>query len=271
MYHFVVPFTTAKVELTNITDYVDANIFINSIDPLKSCGKNKYIFIVVLNTTMEKSGVETLQTLNQKLRQGKNFTLNEYDKYLVYKTNTTALNFVSENAYLGNCRENMTREYIEQNPTVNYTIEDLHYYSNYSILVYLCNEFGCGDPSEPIEIQTDEYLPFCSALNLTIHETSPTSIQLRWLDVPRSCANGIIVGYTVYARRLRNDTVAVWNVSAVKMSEYIGLEEYELYCVKIAAKTKVGQGVNSSEVCGYTDQYCKFILYQCFLFIKSLW
>ena len=66
------------------------------------------------------------------------------------------INYDTELPVVSDCQcSNMTSscyklsKYLNQSNSFNHTITDLKFFTNYSVLVYLCNDFGCGRGSQP--------------------------------------------------------------------------------------------------------------------------
>lgn len=146
--------------------------------------------------------------------------------------------------------------YVDQNKELNITVDLLDYFTNFSISTHICNEVGCGLPSEPIFLLTAESYPTCPPDNITVINTTSTSFHIRWDRATKKCYNGEIIGYYVNLKRIRDGSI-VQNQTTSNEIDYRFLEKYEMYCVIVAAFTKVGIGNFSSHECAYTDEDCK--------------
>lgn len=91
--------------------------------------------------------------------------------------------------------------------------------------------------------------------NVTGYNTSSTSINVTWNEVPEDKQHGDINRYTV----MYNKTTNVINKSEVtKISEKIvelkGLDKYTIYDIKVLAATDVGDGPASDPIKVQTDE-----------------
>ena len=91
--------------------------------------------------------------------------------------------------------------------------------------------------------------------NVTGYNTSSTSINVTWNEVPEDKQHGDIIRYTV----MYNKTTNVFNKSEVtqiseKIVELKGLDKYTIYDIKVLAATKIGDGPASDPIKVQTDE-----------------
>ena len=93
---------------------------------------------------------------------------------------------------------------------------------------------------------------------MTGYNTSSTSINVTWNEVPEDKQHGDIIRYTV----MYNKTTNVINKSEVtqiseKIVELKGLDKYTIYDIKVLAATKIGDGPASDPIKVQTDEDSK--------------
>lgn len=88
--------------------------------------------------------------------------------------------------------------------------------------------------------------------NVTGYNTSSTSINVTWNEVPKDKQHGDITRYTV----MYNKTTNVINKSEVteKFFELKVLDKYTIYDIKVLAATSVGDGPASDPIKVQTDE-----------------
>ena len=97
--------------------------------------------------------------------------------------------------------------------------------------------------------------PIAPPQNVTGYNTSSTSINVTWNEVPEDKQHGDIIRYTV----MYNKTTNVINKSEVtqiseKIVELKGLDKYTIYDIKVLAATKIGDGPASDPIKVQTDE-----------------
>ena len=90
---------------------------------------------------------------------------------------------------------------------------------------------------------------------MTGYNTSSTSINVTWNEVPKDKQHGDIILYTV----MYNKTTNVINKSEVtpisgKFFELKGLDKYAIYDIKVLAATNIGYGPASDPIKVQTDE-----------------
>ena len=98
--------------------------------------------------------------------------------------------------------------------------------------------------------------PSAAPSNITAHNTSSSSINIQWKDVPFWNRNGDITKYTVYFKRVEAPT---WQTRQInepsRRSLQIGqLDLWQKYEIRISAFTIVGEGPQSTPVIVRTDE-----------------
>lgn len=220
------------------------------MNPEQFCGKNKYIVITAAKLINADPIDRSLKNISTSIFSGE---LDVDESLKMYKEPFEYATELNDSRSI-NCSSPLISDYLNQaNTSSNYTLKNLTYFSNYSIIVHLCNQIGCGDPSDGILMKTDEYIPSCSPSNLTVSGTTTTSLTYRWLKTPPKCSHGIIYGYNISFQRMRYDNV-VYNFTTSESFTFVGLAIYEEYCVNVSAVTRVGIGPYSERVCRYTDE-----------------
>ena len=115
--------------------------------------------------------------------------------------------------------------------------------------------------------------------NITVHNTSSTSIRVAWDPVPKSLAQGIILGYRIFLtgtqqqgplRRKRSvSPIEIVFDTANLTTEFQHLEKYSNYCVEAVAYTRIGESNRTNATCVLTDEDGKHT--ETFLFSISFW
>jgi hypothetical protein len=88
--------------------------------------------------------------------------------------------------------------------------------------------------------------------NLTVTETSTSSVVVTWTAIPKEDRNGVILGYVLTILdhlTSRNETVIlIMNGSNQFMYEKNDIKKYYSYLITIAGRTSVGVGSEESSV-----------------------
>ena len=103
-------------------------------------------------------------------------------------------------------------------------------------------------------------VPSHPPLNLTAYNTSSTSFNVTWNEIPNEHKNGIILGYTIrygFSRTgFTNKTVLN---GTTRHTELTGLEKYKLYSIQILGFTVKGYGNLSEPVIVRTAEDGKWL------------
>ena len=85
--------------------------------------------------------------------------------------------------------------------------------------------------------------------------SSSTSIQLFWGDVPKVSINGILLGFHVACRRQNSSEIHFKDLGdGVKRYEFKRLEKFTNYSCRLRAYNNFGNGTWSGEVVILTDE-----------------
>ena len=97
-------------------------------------------------------------------------------------------------------------------------------------------------------------VPSAAPANVTTRNTSSSSIEVTWDDVPSDHQNGIITGYKVYIKKAMGESS--WTVHELTGKAFTksGLDLWTFYDVKVSAKTSVGEGTISDVTRARTDE-----------------
>ena len=102
--------------------------------------------------------------------------------------------------------------------------------------------------------------------DLSVFNTSSTSIKVEWSPVPADFRRGIILGYRVFLTRSaqngrgrpKRDLLPNGNVICSETTnlttEFQGLEMYSNYCVEAVAYNRVGESGRTNVTCTLTDE-----------------
>ena len=107
--------------------------------------------------------------------------------------------------------------------------------------------------------------PTSPPINVTDQVSSPTSIIVRWEEVPPIDQNGIINGYELIYNPLDAFEGSLTPVSinlpaSSRGTTLSGLQEYVRYNISVRALTSVGPGPFSTPLTSVTDEACKSVI-----------
>ena len=105
------------------------------------------------------------------------------------------------------------------------------------LLLQAFNQVGTGPKNSPeVLVSTAEDVPSLAPSSLTCSSPSPTSLALSWQPPPPEAMHGLLKGFTVYYRAMKE-----WEVGVVKteatMSKGItltGLQPYQNYTLQVS-------------------------------------
>ena len=89
------------------------------------------------------------------------------------------------------------------------------------------------------------------------YNTSSTSVNVTWLEVPTGFVHGILRGYRVFYSRTQLQEATVKYIVVPANKRYVHLMElnkFTNYTVQVAAFTRIGYGALSSDVIVSTDE-----------------
>lgn len=105
-------------------------------------------------------------------------------------------------------------------------------------------------------------VPTSPPVNLVVSALSHNKLKATWDNTNEP--NGIVIGYDVEYAKVKLDGTTVippWvllsTTGNTKTLNPTGLEHWQLYAVRVAAKTSVGVGPFSAHVITRTKEYCK--------------
>lgn len=93
--------------------------------------------------------------------------------------------------------------------------------------------------------------------DLTAYNTSSTSLQVTWGEVPEGFVHGILQGYRVFYKRTgdKNDSYVNSTTGPNERKLHItGLEKFTAYSLKVLAFTRKGDGAASVNMSVLTDE-----------------
>jgi len=93
--------------------------------------------------------------------------------------------------------------------------------------------------------------------DLAAYNTSSTSLQVTWGEVPKGFVHGILLGYRVFYKRTgdKNDSYVNSTTGPNERKLHIsGLEKFTAYSVKVLAFTRKGDGAVSINISVLTDE-----------------
>uniref|UniRef100_A0A7N6C1H5 DCC netrin 1 receptor n=1 Tax=Anabas testudineus TaxID=64144 RepID=A0A7N6C1H5_ANATE len=125
---------------------------------------------------------------------------------------------------------------------LNFKMEGLNKFTEYTVRVLAINRYGPGTTSETISVTTLSDVPSAPPQNITLEVVLSRSIKVSWQPPPRSTQNGIITAYKIKYRKTgrRGDQEAIepnnfWYL-------FTGLEKGSQYSFQVAAMTVNGTG-----------------------------
>ncbi|XP_022798569.1 receptor-type tyrosine-protein phosphatase F-like, partial [Stylophora pistillata] len=144
---------------------------------------------------------------------------------------------------------NITNEDQNENQTV--ILDNLNEFTNYSIRVLAFTVIGNGQESGPRVVETLEDKPSSAPRNLSLVNTTSTSIFVEWDAVLLDEQNGIIISYNVSYQAIHENgsggRINSTLVNAPKMFVNLtGLTKDMYYNISVLASTRVGDGIYSS-------------------------
>ena len=144
----------------------------------------------------------------------------------------------------------------------SFKLENLKYYTEYSLAGKACTDAGCGPFSASKTVKTDEYIPFCSPHGISIIVLSSTQLRVTWNRPPTGCSNGLIIKYKIstYYRHWDGNGLYLTfeNFTQAETITLTQLKKYSGYCFNITAFTSKGHGPYSGIHCEKTLQDSKF-------------
>ncbi|XP_037548460.1 netrin receptor DCC [Nematolebias whitei] len=125
---------------------------------------------------------------------------------------------------------------------LNYKMDGLNKFTEYTIRVLAINRYGPGTTSETVRVTTHSDVPGAAPQNITLEVVLSRSIKVSWQPPPRNAQNGLISAYKIRYRKTgrRGDQEAIepnnfWYL-------FTGLEKGSQYSFQLAAMTVNGTG-----------------------------
>uniref|UniRef100_A0A8D3DXY2 Netrin receptor DCC n=1 Tax=Scophthalmus maximus TaxID=52904 RepID=A0A8D3DXY2_SCOMX len=125
---------------------------------------------------------------------------------------------------------------------LNYKMEGLNKFTEYTVRVLAINRYGPGTATEPVGVTTQSDVPSAAPQNITLEVVLSRSIKVSWQPPLRSGQNGVITAYKIKYRKTgrRGDQEAIepnnfWYL-------FTGLEKGSQYSFQVAAMTANGTG-----------------------------
>ena len=165
---------------------------------------------------------------------------------------------------------------------ISFPVNNLLYWTNYSIKSALCNSKGCGAFGNSILVRTDEHTPTCSPNVTLIQNASSTSMSIEWIRTPIACTHGVLIHFNVFFSLnseltgsecfnesscwplytpVEGQTKFYTTNKTEKNVTFPGLKKYRQYCVFLQSVTIKGRGPASQPYCAYTAEDSKLLLY----------
>uniref|UniRef100_A0AAQ4Q4V1 Contactin-3 n=1 Tax=Gasterosteus aculeatus aculeatus TaxID=481459 RepID=A0AAQ4Q4V1_GASAC len=125
---------------------------------------------------------------------------------------------------------------------LNYKMEGLNKFTEYTVRVSAINRYGPGPAPETASVTTQSDVPSAPPQNITLEVVLSRSIKVSWQPPPPSAQNGIISAYKIKYRKTgrRGDQEAIepnnfWFL-------FTGLEKGSQYSFQVTAMTANGTG-----------------------------
>ena len=91
---------------------------------------------------------------------------------------------------------------INDGAAVNYTFNNLYYFSDYDFQIQLLNRINGSPFSDPVRVETNEETPSSTPTNVVVYPYNTSSIILWWDPLPYGTVRGRLVGYVCYYRKI---------------------------------------------------------------------
>ncbi|XP_054712904.1 cell adhesion molecule Dscam2-like [Uloborus diversus] len=151
-----------------------------------------------------------------------------------------------------------TSQLIVSSAETTATLRGLTPVTSYYIRVIAENALGRSEPSEVVQLTTEEEAPTGSPTEVHVHSTGAQSMKVTWKPPPEELRNGVIKGYYIgYRISAIEDTYTFKQVEKSTTNEqqstYItGLQPFTQYDIVIKAFNSAGAGPESSKISGKT-------------------
>uniref|UniRef100_T1JJ45 Fibronectin type-III domain-containing protein n=1 Tax=Strigamia maritima TaxID=126957 RepID=T1JJ45_STRMM len=137
--------------------------------------------------------------------------------------------------------------------TLSLPINDLHKFTQYSVVVQAFNDGGKGPLSKQVIAVTSESIPTKPPRDIKCSVLSSQSIHLTWQPPPQSSIHGMLQGFKINYNqsliKVKDATPQIQSLDGTSTKMTVrNLEKYTNYSVQISAMTRIGDGVKSEPV-----------------------
>ncbi|XP_065669705.1 uncharacterized protein LOC105849170 isoform X5 [Hydra vulgaris] len=150
------------------------------------------------------------------------------------------------------CNDDKLWRFLNQTTSHELILMGLHPYTSYKVSIQPCNEYGCGNISNPVFFTTYSDIPSCSPNSLYLQNEPNLAVVVSWNVLDNSCTNGILENYIL--KCMGEQSGPLENVTTDPSVMFINLQNYESICCRVAASNNNGTGPYSSEECIFTPE-----------------
>ena len=100
-------------------------------------------------------------------------------------------------------------------------------------------------------------VPSLPPQNVQSYNTSSTSVNVTWQEVPTGFVHGILRGYRIFYSRTKDNGVDVRQAIMPANKRFVhleGLDKFTNYTIQVAAFTRIGYGTKSRKIIVSTDE-----------------
>ncbi|CAG9865498.1 unnamed protein product [Phyllotreta striolata] len=232
--------TRSKLEEYSVSDLLPGREYHFRIVPYNALGAGESSELLTITTQSEEHVASAPQNFNVYATTPRNIhiswrppelTNGNILKYTIYYMETSA-----------------SVEHNVDTTDLNYDINGLMPYTEYSVWVVAVNENGAGAATEEKLVRTFSAAPTEPPINITT-EPSSTSITVRWEPPPAESQNGVILGYRIKWRRIaRGKSFAHTTQPSERHYVINDLEKGVLYQIRLWVLNINGTGPGSEWV-----------------------
>ncbi|KAJ7323752.1 hypothetical protein OS493_030876 [Desmophyllum pertusum] len=138
---------------------------------------------------------------------------------------------------------------IEKTDILSYDFVGLDKFTSYCVWAVAFNSKGDSNETNEICISTDEDVPSHPPLDISAHNTSSTSVYVKWVAIPTHFIHGILLGYKVFYGKTSEPSSQYSFVTLTDQLDDVNLsslEKFTVYCIQLTGFTRIGDG-NKSE------------------------
>uniref|UniRef100_T1JES5 Down syndrome cell adhesion molecule n=1 Tax=Strigamia maritima TaxID=126957 RepID=T1JES5_STRMM len=132
--------------------------------------------------------------------------------------------------------------------TLSLPINDLHKFTQYSVVVQAFNDGGKGPLSKQVIVITSESIPTKPPQDIKCSVLSSQSIHLTWQPPPLPSIHGVLQGFKVIYQPVTDQTSEIKSLNVTNKITLQNLEKFTNYSIKISAMTRSGDGVKSEPI-----------------------